>query len=75
MEGAVDVIEKSVNDEVMESPAIQWSTLEVQLPEILLSRMRTFCEKQNLNVNEFLMDAITEKIVLFNKEKRRRPRL
>jgi len=71
----VDVIEKSVNDEVMESPAIQWSTLEVQLPEILLSRMRTFCEKQNLNVNEFLMDAITEKIVLFNKEKRRRPRL
>ena len=71
----MDVIEKSVHDEVMESPAIQWSTLEVQLPEILLSRMRTFCEKQNLNVNEFLMDAITEKIVLFNKEKRRRPRL
>jgi hypothetical protein len=49
--------------------------LEIQVPGALLERMRLFCQKHNLDLNEFAIDAITEKLSLAYKERRKKPRL
>lgn len=50
-------------------------TFEVRIPAALLKRIRDFCDKHNLVLNEFVIDAMTEKMTLSYKERRKKPRL
>jgi hypothetical protein len=45
------------------------------IPEELLERLQTFCAEKEITVQDFMTDAIIEKLELAHKEKRKRPRL
>jgi len=49
--------------------------LNIMLPEELLKRLQTFCAERDIKIQEFVTDAIIEKIELAFKERRKRPRL
>ena len=49
--------------------------LNIILPEELLERVRSLCAERDMTIQEFLHDAIIEKLELAYKEKRKRPRL
>ena len=49
--------------------------LNIRLPEELMERVQSHCDERNMNVKEFVIDAIIEKLELANKERRKRPRL
>ncbi len=49
--------------------------LNIMLPEELMERVQSYCDERNLNVKEFVNDAIIEKLELANKERRKKPRL
>ena len=45
------------------------------LPEELMERIQTYCDERDMAVNDFVNDAILEKLELAYKERRKRPRL
>ena len=45
------------------------------LQEDLIKRINVFCAEQELTVQDFVTDAIIEKIELANKERRKKSRL
>jgi hypothetical protein len=49
--------------------------LNVLLPEALMERTQSFCAKRDMTIQEFVTDAIIEKLKLAFKEKRRKSRL
>ncbi len=49
--------------------------LNIMIPEELLERIRTYCNERDMDVKEFVTDAIIEKLELANKERRKKPRL
>lgn len=49
--------------------------LNVMLPEALMERTRSFCAKRNMTVQEFVTDAVIEKLVSVYKERRITQRL
>jgi hypothetical protein len=49
--------------------------LNVKLPEELMERIHTFCTERDLTIQEFVTDAIIEKLELVYKERRKKPRL
>ncbi|MEJ2655675.1 MAG: hypothetical protein P8012_00560 [Desulfobacterales bacterium] len=49
--------------------------LNIKLPEELMERVKTFCSERDMTIQEFVNDAIIEKLELAYKEKRKRPRL
>jgi hypothetical protein len=49
--------------------------MKIEIPEGLERRIEAFCEKNKLDINEFVVDAIIEKIDRSYKEKRRKPRI
>lgn len=49
--------------------------LNVMLPEALLERTRSFCAERNMTIQEFVTDAIIEKLALVYKERRIKQRL
>lgn len=49
--------------------------LNIKLPEELMERVETFCSERDMTLQEFVNDAIIEKLELAYKEKRKRPRL
>jgi hypothetical protein len=49
--------------------------LNVLLPEALMERTLSFCAERDMTIQEFISDAIIEKLKLAYKEKRRKPRL
>jgi hypothetical protein len=49
--------------------------LNIMIPEELLERLQTFCAEKEITVQDFMTDAIIEKLELAHKEKRKRPRL
>ena len=49
--------------------------LKIMLPEELLKRVKSYCNEKNMTVNEFVADAIIEKLNLVYKERRKKGRM
>jgi metal-responsive CopG/Arc/MetJ family transcriptional regulator len=49
--------------------------LNIMLPEELIKRVDTICAEKEMSVQDFVMDAIIEKLQLVYKERRKKPRL
>ena len=49
--------------------------LNILLPEELINRVNAVCEDQDMSIQEFVIDAIIEKLNLFYKERRKKDRL
>lgn len=49
--------------------------INIMLPEELLERVQAFCAEQEMNIHEFVTDAIIEKLQLAHKERRTKVRL
>ena len=49
--------------------------LNIMIPEELLERVKTFCAERDMMIQEFLTDAIIDKLKLVYKERRKKPRL
>jgi hypothetical protein len=56
-------------------PICGQANLRIQIPEMLLKRVNTFCGKHEIDLYEFFIDAITEKLELSHRERRKRPRI
>jgi len=49
--------------------------INVMLPEELLERVNAFCAEREMNIQDFVTDAIIEKLNLVYKERRTKVRL
>ncbi|MDH3567840.1 MAG: hypothetical protein OEM61_10880 [Desulfobacteraceae bacterium] len=49
--------------------------LNIMLPEELLERVNAFCAEQEMDIQDFVTDAIIEKLNLVYKERRKKDRL
>ena len=49
--------------------------MQIDIPEALLERIQVLCEKRNIDLHEFIIDAIAEKLERAHKERRKKPRL
>jgi hypothetical protein len=49
--------------------------LNIMLPEELFERVQTLCADKDMTIQEFVADAIIEKLNLVYKDRRKRPRL
>jgi hypothetical protein len=49
--------------------------LNTALPQDLIKRIEVFCAEQEMTVQDFVTDAIIDKLALVHKERRKRPRL
>ena len=49
--------------------------LSIMIPEELINRVNAFCYDQHMTIQEFVTDAIIEKLNLFYKERRQKDRL
>lgn len=49
--------------------------LKIMLPEELLERVKSYCNEKNMMIQEFVTDAIIDKLKLAYKERRKKPRL
>ena len=49
--------------------------LNITLPEELMKRVQTLCAEREMAVQDFVTDAIIEKLALVYIERRKRPRL
>ena len=49
--------------------------LNVMLPEELIKRIYLFCDERDMTIQDFVTDAIIEKLQLARKERRKKPRL
>ncbi len=49
--------------------------LNIRLPNDLLKRVKACCDGNEATIQEFVTDAIIEKLELFHKERRRKHRL
>ena len=61
----------------MTSPGKEMETkiIKIKLPQALFERISNHCVKKSILVDDFILDAIAEKLELVYKERRRRPRL
>ena len=53
----------------------QEKILNILLPEELINRVNVVCSDKNMTIQEFVTDAIIEKLEFAYKEKRIKPRL
>ena len=49
--------------------------LNILLAEELINRVNAVCDDQDMSIQEFVIDAIIEKLNLFYKERRKKDRL
>jgi len=49
--------------------------LNIILPEELMERVQSYCDERDMAVNDFVNDAILEKLELAYKERRKKQRL
>jgi predicted DNA binding CopG/RHH family protein len=49
--------------------------INIMLPEELMERVQTLCAERDMTIQEFVTDAIIDKLKLAYKERRKRPRL
>jgi hypothetical protein len=50
-------------------------TLEIKMSKALVDRVQNHCQKHNITIDDFMLDAVTAKLQLINKERRKRQRL
>ena len=51
------------------------SVLNINLQKELMKRVKVFCAEKEISVQEFVIDAIIEKLELVYKERRKKSRL
>lgn len=49
--------------------------IEVKFPVKLIERIQRYCRKQNMSMDNFILDAVTAKLYQANQERRKRQRL
>ena len=49
--------------------------LTTRVPEVLIERLKAFCNENEITIQDFVSDAIIEKLELVHKERRKKPRL
>lgn len=49
--------------------------MDIFLHEELLERVQSYCDERDMTIQEFVTDAIIEKLKLAYKERRKKPRL
>jgi predicted DNA binding CopG/RHH family protein len=49
--------------------------LNITLPEELMERVKNLCAARDITIQDFVTDAIIEKLELANKERRKKSRL
>ena len=49
--------------------------LTTRVPKILIERVKAFCNENEMTIQDFVTDAIIEKLALVYKERRKKPRL
>lgn len=49
--------------------------LSTSLPKDLIKRVKVYCSENEMTIQDFVTDAIIEKLELAHKERRKRPRL
>lgn len=49
--------------------------LEIKMSKTLVDRVQNHCRKHNITIDDFMLDAVTAKLQLVNKERRKRQRL
>ena len=49
--------------------------LNIMLPEELIKRIYLFCDERDITIQDFVTDAIIEKLQLAHKERRKKVRL
>ena len=54
---------------------IETKILEIMLPKELIRRVDALCAEKEMTIQDFVTDAIIEKLALAHKERRKRPRL
>jgi hypothetical protein len=54
---------------------IETKILKIVLPKELIKRVETLCAEKEMTIQEFVTDAIIDKLKLAYKERRKRPRL
>jgi hypothetical protein len=50
-------------------------SLGLNIPDALLKRVEAYCQSAGIAPQEFIIDAISEKLASIYKEKRKKPRL
>lgn len=58
-----------------EEANIETEMINIQLPKVLIKRAEVYCAENEISIHEFINDAITEKIALSHKERRKKRRL
>jgi NRPS condensation-like uncharacterized protein len=54
---------------------IETKILKIMLPKELFKRVEALCAEREMTVQDFVIDAIIEKLELANKERRKKSRL
>ena len=54
---------------------IETKTLKTMLPKELFKRVEALCAEKEMTIQDFVTDAIIEKLELANKERRKKSRL
>ena len=54
---------------------IETKILEIMLPKELIRRVDALCAEKEMTIQDFVTDAIIEKLELANKERRKKSRL
>ena len=49
--------------------------LTTRVPKVLIERVKTFCNDDEMTIQDFVTDAIIEKLELVHKEKKKKLRL
>jgi len=50
-------------------------TVCIHIPKALFDRVENFCESKDLSLEEFILDAVSEKLTAVHRERRRKQRL
>lgn len=49
--------------------------LQIRMSKELVKRIKNHCKKHKINIDDFMLDAVTAKLRAANKERRKRQRL
>ncbi|WP_419658894.1 uncharacterized protein Dvar_77570 [Desulfosarcina variabilis str. Montpellier] len=47
----------------------------IDIPDALFHRVEEYCKSKGISTDEFIFDAISDKLLSVHREKRRKPRL
>jgi hypothetical protein len=50
-------------------------TVEIKMSKALVDRIQSHCRKRKISLDDFMLDAVTAKLQMVNKERRKRQRL